>query len=103
MAKWGFLTNHALVLLHLAQRQDSTIREIAKAIGLTERAVITIIRALEEEDIVSHHRDGRNNVYQVDLHAVMKHMSEQTEPFTLEEIAAQTAALAKALREQQES
>jgi len=102
MATWGFLTNHALVLLHLAQHQGSTIRDISRSVGLTERAVISIIRALEEEDIVSKHREGRNNVYDVNLPAVMKHLREQTEPFTLEEIASQTAALAKALRESEE-
>ena len=65
MATWGFLTNHAVVLLHLAGHSNSTLREISKSVGLTERSVITIIRALEEEGIASHTREGRRNIYQI--------------------------------------
>ncbi len=100
MPKWGFLTNHAIVLLHVASHPNTTIREVSKAAGLTERAVITIIRALEEEGIASHTRDGRRNVYRIHYPAVMKHLRTQTSPFTLEEIAGQTAALAKRLTDE---
>ncbi len=102
MATWGFLTNHAIVLLHVATHPNSTLREISKSIGLTERSVITIIRALEEEGIASHTRDGRKNVYKIHYPAVMKHLQEQTEPFTLKQIAAQTSLLAQRLSEEPE-
>ncbi len=102
MATWGFLTNHAVVLLHLAGNPDSTLRDISKSVRLTERSVITIIRALEEEGIASHTRDGRRNVYKIHYSAVMKHLREQTEPFTLKEIAAQTSFLAQRLSEEPE-
>ncbi len=80
MATWGFLTNHAVVLLHLAAHPNSTLREVSKSIGLTERSVITIIRALEEEGIASHTREGRRNIYKIHYAAVMKHLRNQTEP-----------------------
>jgi len=96
---WRFLTNHAVVLLHVAIHPNSTLREISTAVGLTERSVISIVRALEEDGIASHSKSGRRNVYRIDHAAVIKHLREQTEPFTLEQIAMQTAALAKRLRE----
>ncbi len=100
MATWGFLTNHAVVLLHLAAHPDSTLREVSKSIRLTERSVITIIRALEEEGIASHTRDGRRNIYKIHYPAVMKHLRGQTEPFTFEQLAAQMTFLAKRLSQE---
>ena len=102
MPKWGFLTNHAIVLLHVASHPNTTIREVSKAAGLTERAVITIIRALEEEGIASHTRSGRKNIYKIHYPAVMKHLRGQTEPFSFEQIAAQMTFLAKRLSEDPE-
>ncbi len=103
MPKWGFLTNHAIVLLHVASHPHTTIREISKAVSLTERSVITIIRALEEEGIASHTREGRRNIYSIHYPAVIQHLRGQTNPFTLEQIAGQTAALAQRLTEEDES
>ena len=100
MATWGFLTNHAVVLLHLAAHPNSTLREVSKSVRLTERSVITIIRALEEEGIASHTRDGRRNIYKIHYPAVMKHLRGQTEPFTFEQIAAQMTFLAQRLSEE---
>ena len=87
------------MLLHVAIHPNSTLREISTAVGLTERSVISIVRALEEDGIASHSKSGRRNVYRIDHAAVIKHLREQTEPFTLEQIAMQTAALAKRLQE----
>ena len=95
MPSWQFLTNHAVVLLHVSSHPDSTLREISAAAGLTERAVIAIIRSLEKEGVVSHSRKGRNNVYEIDFPAVMKHLKGQTQPLMLEEIAALAAELAE--------
>ena len=83
------------MLLHVALHTNSTLRDISTAVGLTERSAISIVRALEEEGIASHAKSGRRNVYRIDHPAVIKHLREQTEPFTLEEIAMQTAILAK--------
>ena len=102
MATWGFLTNHAIVLLHVATHPNSTLREISKTIGLTERSVITIIRALEEEGIASHTRDGRRNIYKIHYPAVMKHLRGQAEPFSFQQIAAQMTFLAQRLSEEPE-
>ncbi|MCH7838520.1 MAG: winged helix-turn-helix domain-containing protein [Chloroflexi bacterium] len=85
MATWGFLTNHALVLLHIAAHPRSTLREIAAASGITERAALTILRMLEAEEIVSRQREGRRNRYQVDFDALQEHQLQA--PYSVEELA----------------
>ena len=73
MTKWGFLTNHALVLIHVANNPRSTLREIAQAVGITERAALSLLRAMEEDAIISRQREGRCNKYWVDFAALLEH------------------------------
>ena len=73
MAKWGFLTNHALVLMHVANHPRSTLREIALAAGITERASLSILRAMEEDDIITREKEGRRNKYWVDFNALLEY------------------------------
>jgi len=47
MGKWTFITNHAVVLSYLARHPSITARQLATEIGITERAVRTIIADLE--------------------------------------------------------
>ena len=68
MAKsWGFLTNHAHVLIQIARDPRSTVREIAMAAGITERATHSVLSDLREDGIVHATRDGRRNVYSIDI------------------------------------
>ena len=64
---WGFLTNHALVLIYVVRHHDSTVREISAGVGVTDRATLAILRELDAEGIVHRHRDGRRNTYSVDF------------------------------------
>ena len=73
MAKWRFVTNHALVLIQVAQHPRSTLREIALAVGITERAALSILRAMEEDEIISRKKEGRRNKYWVDFRALLDH------------------------------
>ncbi len=73
MSKWGFLTNHALVLIQVANHPRSTLREIALAAGITERASLSILRAMEEDKIISRKKEGRRNKYWVDFRALLKY------------------------------
>ena len=45
---WTFLTNHAHVLLCLAKNSSMLIKDIARAVGITERAVQHIIAELDD-------------------------------------------------------
>lgn len=96
--KWGFLTNHALVLLHVAEYPDSTLREIASATGITERAALSILRALEEERMMSREKRGRRNHYRVDVRAVMDCQAQTR--YTVEQIVTRMARLAQQLRDE---
>ena len=70
MRTWGFLTNHAHVLIQIARDPRSTVREIALTTGITERAAHSVLSDLREAKIVQATRDGRKNVYRVDYQAL---------------------------------
>jgi DNA-binding transcriptional ArsR family regulator len=89
--KWGLLTNHALVLIHVTEHTRSTLRDIAGAVGITERAALSILRALEEDGIITRRKEGRRNVYTVDMDALMSHRSHGT--YSIEQIAGALFAL----------
>lgn len=73
MKTWGFLTNHAHVLIHVTRNPRSTVREIALAAGITERAAHAVLKDLREARIVIARRDGRQNVYRVEPTALARH------------------------------
>lgn len=70
---WTFLTNHAHVLLCLAQDPSERIRDIAIEVGITERAVQRIIVELEADGYLERIRDGRRNVYKVFSRKPLRH------------------------------
>ncbi len=70
MSDWNFFTNHAMVLIHVTRHPRSTLRQIAANVGVTERSALSILRTLEADGIVSRRKDGRRNVYSVDLEAL---------------------------------
>lgn len=63
--KWNFLSNYGLVLTHLFQNPEATLREIARGTDLTERAVYQIVRDLEEGGFIKKKKVGRRNTYKV--------------------------------------
>ncbi len=97
MAKWGLLTNHALVLIHVANNPRSTLREIAAAVGITERAALSILRAIEEDEIVSRSREGRRNKYWVNYAALLEHPLRG--PYSVFELAEILTTIARRLQE----
>lgn len=64
--KWNFLSNYGLVLTHLFQNREATLREIARGADLTERAVYQIVRDLEEGGFIQKTKVGRRNTYKID-------------------------------------
>jgi DNA-binding MarR family transcriptional regulator len=64
---WGFLTNHALVLIYVIRHPDSTVREISAGVEITDRATLSILRQLNDDGIMDRHRDGRRNTYAVNF------------------------------------
>jgi len=69
--RWNFLSNHGLVILHIVQNPEATLREIALGTGLTERAVYQIVRELDEGGFISKRKVGRRNAYTLDREAIL--------------------------------
>jgi hypothetical protein len=68
MANWTFLTNHALVLLCIADDPDARLRDIAARLNMTERSAFGIITDLVEAGYVVKEKDGRRNRYHIQAH-----------------------------------
>jgi DNA-binding IclR family transcriptional regulator len=72
MESWGFLTNHARVLLCLARDPGARLRDIASSLDITERSAYGIVCDLADAGYVVKHKDGRRNRYQVQEHLPLR-------------------------------
>jgi hypothetical protein len=70
---WMFLTNHAHVLVCIAEVPDIRGRDIAARVGITERAAQAIVADLATEGYVTRTRVGRRNRYTVNPDAPLRH------------------------------
>ena len=68
MADWGFLTNHARVLLCIAHDPGVRLRDIAASLGITERSAHSIVTDLTQAGYLIRQKDGRRNRYRVQAH-----------------------------------
>ena len=73
MEKWTFLTNHAHVLLCLAQDPEIRLRDVAARVGITERAAQRIVADLQTEGYVTTERVGRRNRYALHPEIPLRH------------------------------
>lgn len=76
-SRWTFLTNHTHVLILLATRENIVLREVANAVGITERAVQRIISELEQEGFIAREKIGRQNEYKLNLKKPLRHPVEE--------------------------
>ncbi len=74
---WTFLTNHSHVLLAIWKTPGVKVREISQLVGVTERAVLRIIRELVDAGYVSIEKAGRENRYVVAQGIPLRHPLEQ--------------------------
>ena len=63
--RWGFLSNHLLVLLCVAREPDLRVRDIATRVGITERSSLAILRDLRDDGYLEWIRVGRRSRYRV--------------------------------------
>ena len=66
--RWGFLTNHAQVLVCIAHDPGIRVREISEAVGITERAAHRIVAELDAAGYITRKRNGRRNQYTIQSH-----------------------------------
>ncbi|KOV20645.1 transcriptional regulator [Streptomyces sp. XY152] len=77
---WTFLTNHARVLIALAQDPEARLRDVTDRIGITERAVQLIVADLEAAGYLTRTRVGRRNHYTIDPTVALRHPTEADHP-----------------------
>ena len=70
---WTLITNHGACLIYIADHPNATVREIADAVAITERAAARILRNLREDGYLAARRVGRRNVYQLDPDLPLRH------------------------------
>jgi hypothetical protein len=72
-ARWTFLSNHAHVLVCLARDPELRLRDVAQAVGITERAVQGIVADLVAAGVLVKRRRGRRNEYEIDRTVPLRH------------------------------
>jgi len=74
---WTFLTNHAQVLLCIANDSDIRLRDVAETVGITERAAQRIVADLAEAGFLERERHGRRNRYLINKQTEMRHPAQE--------------------------
>jgi hypothetical protein len=70
---WRFVTNHAHVLAGIAADPTVRLRDIAAAVGITERSAAHIVADLEQAGYLTKTRDGRRNRYELHGDLPLRH------------------------------
>lgn len=70
---WSFLTNHTHILVCLSRSPETTVRNLALHVGITERSVQRILSDLEKSGVVTRIKDGRRNHYEVNSEFQLRH------------------------------
>ncbi|HET6424587.1 MAG TPA: winged helix-turn-helix transcriptional regulator [Planctomycetaceae bacterium] len=70
---WTFLTNHTHVLLCLFRKPDLRLRDVAAAVGITERMVQRVVAELVEAGYLRIEKEGRCNRYTVYADLQLRH------------------------------
>jgi len=70
---WNFFSNHAHVLVCLAENPDARLRDVAERVGITERTALRVVTHLEEAGILTRSKVGRRNSYVVDPDKRLRH------------------------------
>ena len=73
---WTFLSNHSHVLICLTRDPLVRLRDVAEAVGITERAVQRIVADLEDAGVLTRTRDGRRNHYEINRELPLRHLVE---------------------------
>jgi len=73
MPEWMFLTKYAMVFSLIAKHRCITAREMAAAIGITERQVRRVIAVLSSAGYINKRRVGRGVKYRINPDLSLRH------------------------------
>jgi hypothetical protein len=73
MGDWTFFSNYGHVLVCLARNRDARLRDVAEEVGVTERAVQTIVRDLQGAGYLTVTKQGRCNRYHINKRKALRH------------------------------
>ena len=74
---WHFLTSHSQALLCIHRDPQARLRDMAQAVGITERATQRIVSDLVDAGYVTRERVGRRNRYSLNMSVPMRHPSQR--------------------------
>jgi len=69
----SFFTNHAFVLMLIDSDNTMRMREVARRIGITERAVQRIVDELVSGGFITIGKSGRRNTYALKIDSHLQH------------------------------
>jgi DNA-binding IclR family transcriptional regulator len=72
MSNWTFITNHAQVLLSIAEDRDRTVSEIAREAQITERSAFRILADLQRAGYIRRRKTGRRNRYELNYRMILE-------------------------------
>jgi biotin operon repressor len=70
---WSLLSPQGRVLFYFAACPDSPVDDVARNLGLTERAVWGVVRDLRRHGMIRLRKRGRRHLYAVNLDAPLLH------------------------------
>lgn len=76
--QWTLLSNHGHVLVYIHRHPDARVRDVAAAVGVTERTAQSILTDLVSAGYLIADRVGRRNTYTVDRRLRLRHPEEQS-------------------------
>jgi predicted ArsR family transcriptional regulator len=80
MAEWSFLTKHAATLVCIARDPGVRLRDIADALGITERSAFGIVADLTAAGYVVKDKAGRRNRYSIQGHVPLREAIGREQP-----------------------
>jgi DNA-binding transcriptional ArsR family regulator len=73
--RWTLFTSHGLILLTVARQPASSIASIVAATGLGRSTVLNVLSDLRRGEMVTVHKRGRRNTYEINQSALLRHPS----------------------------
>ena len=73
MGDWTFFSNYGHVLVCLARDGRARLRDVAREVGITERAVQKIVKDMQTEGFIEVRKQGRCNRYRINRRKGLRH------------------------------